>query len=80
MFENGNYRRRRRMKRPYRTGAHFQKMFGDSYIANANNFAHRSVFTQQGYQPYPPRYDTGLVKHRFQIDFKLIIIIKTLQS
>lgn len=60
MFENGNYRRRRRMKRPYRTGAHFQKMFGDSYIANASNFAHRTVFSQPGYQPYP-RYDTGLV-------------------
>ncbi|CAO1342889.1 unnamed protein product [Diamesa tonsa] len=58
MFENGNYRRRRRMKRPYRTGAHFQKMFGESYIASSNNFAHRTVFSQPGYQPYP-RYDTS---------------------
>lgn len=53
MFENGNYRRRRRMKRPYRTGSHFQKMFGDTY-----NFGHRGVFPQP-YQTYPPRYDTS---------------------
>lgn len=57
MFENGNYRRRRRMKRPYRTGSHhFNKMFGDGY----SNFA-RGVFPQPTYQTYPPRYDTGLV-------------------
>jgi forkhead box protein L len=54
MFENGNYRRRRRMKRPYRTGSHFQKIFGDSY----GNFAPRGVFPQPAYQTYPPRYDT----------------------
>jgi len=54
MFENGNYRRRRRMKRPYRTGSHFQKMFGDSYA----NFSHRGgMFPQSAYQTYPPRYD-----------------------
>jgi forkhead box protein L len=52
MFENGNYRRRRRMKRPYRTG-HFQKMFGDF-----GNYAARGIFPQPGYQTYPPRYDT----------------------
>lgn len=54
MFENGNYRRRRRMKRPYRTGSHFQKIFGDSY----GNFAPRGVFPQPAYQTYQPRYDT----------------------
>ncbi len=61
MFENGNYRRRRRMKRPYRTGAHFQKMFGESYLANAN-FGHRAVFAQSPYQTYPGQrigYDTA---------------------
>lgn len=57
MFENGNYKRRRRMKRPYRTG-HYSKMFGDSYMANAGNFTHRPVFAQSPYQTYP-RYDTG---------------------
>ncbi|XP_055639466.1 forkhead box protein fkh-2-like isoform X1 [Toxorhynchites rutilus septentrionalis] len=57
MFENGNYKRRRRMKRPYRTG-HYSKMFGDSYMANAGNFSHRPVFAQSPYQTYP-RYDTG---------------------
>lgn len=51
MFENGNYRRRRRMKRPYRTGAHFSKMFGEY-----NNFR-GAVFPQPPYQTYP-RYDT----------------------
>lgn len=56
MFENGNYKRRRRMKRPYRTG-HYSKMFGETYMANASNFG-RPVFAQSPYQPYP-RYDTG---------------------
>uniref|UniRef100_A0A336LNL0 Forkhead box protein L2 n=1 Tax=Culicoides sonorensis TaxID=179676 RepID=A0A336LNL0_CULSO len=56
MFENGNYRRRRRMKRPYRTGAHFSKMFADPMYGNAN-FGHRVAF-QAPYQSYP-RYDAG---------------------
>ncbi|XP_062548709.1 forkhead box protein L2-like isoform X2 [Armigeres subalbatus] len=55
MFENGNYKRRRRMKRPYRTG-HYSKMFGDSYMTNPGNFG-RPVFAQSPYQY--PRYDTG---------------------
>lgn len=59
MFENGNYRRRRRMKRPYRTGAHFQKMLSESY-----NFSHR-VF-QPHYQTYPPRYDT---RYKIHLDY-----------
>lgn len=57
MFENGNYKRRRRMKRPYRTG-HYSKMFGDSYMTNPGNFTHRPVFAQSPYQAYP-RYDAG---------------------
>ncbi|XP_035773209.1 forkhead box protein D3-A-like isoform X2 [Anopheles albimanus] len=57
MFENGNYKRRRRMKRPYRTG-HYSKMFGDSYVTNPTSFSHRPVFAQSPYQTYP-RYDTG---------------------
>lgn len=45
------------MKRPYRTGAHFQKMFGDYNLAGAN-FGHRAVFPQAPYQAYPTtRYD-----------------------
>jgi len=55
MFENGNYRRRRRMKRPYRTGSHFQKIFGEPY----GNFPPRGVFPQPSYQTYPPRYDAN---------------------
>uniref|UniRef100_A0A182JL46 Forkhead box protein L2 n=1 Tax=Anopheles atroparvus TaxID=41427 RepID=A0A182JL46_ANOAO len=57
MFENGNYKRRRRMKRPYRT-SHYSKMFPDPYVANPGNFGHRPVFTQNPYQTYP-RYDAG---------------------
>lgn len=58
MFENGNYRRRRRMKRPYRTGAHYSKMFGDGYTTNATNYGPRTVFPANHYQGYP-RYDPG---------------------
>ena len=52
MFENGNYRRRRRMKRPYRTGTHFSKMFTEPYVGNNGNFGPRSMFTQNPYQNY----------------------------
>jgi forkhead box protein L len=31
MFENGNYRRRRRMKRPYRPPPYAKGLFGDAY-------------------------------------------------
>lgn len=57
MFENGNYRRRRRMKRPYRS-APFGKMFGENF-ANAN-YSGRSPFAaaQSPYVPYP-RYDSA---------------------
>ncbi|XP_037047182.1 forkhead box protein D2-like [Bradysia coprophila] len=54
MFENGNYRRRRRMKRPYRTGAHFSKIFAEPYVTNSANFAPR--FPHNSYQTYP-RYE-----------------------
>ncbi|XP_037916174.1 forkhead box protein D3-A-like isoform X2 [Hermetia illucens] len=58
MFENGNYRRRRRMKRPYRTAGHFSKMFSEPY-GNPTNFPSRpTLFTQNPYQTYP-RYDAG---------------------
>lgn len=60
MFENGNYRRRRRMKRPYRTGAHFSKLYADPYGTGAGTFAPRSVFQHNSYQPYP-RYDSRYV-------------------
>lgn len=57
MFENGNYRRRKRMKRPYRTGAHFSKMY-DPYVTNPNNYtSSRTVFPHNSYQTYP-RYET----------------------
>lgn len=61
MFENGNYRRRRRMKRPYRTGAHFSKMFAEPYVTNSANFAPR--FPHNSYQTYP-RYEPRFVEMR----------------
>lgn len=57
MFENGNYRRRRRMKRPYRTGVHFSKMFNSEQYPSGPNFT-RSVYgTYQPYPRYDPRYE-----------------------
>lgn len=56
MFENGNYRRRRRMKRPYRA-AGFGQRFDESFATSAN-YAGRSHFpAQPPYAPYP-RYDS----------------------
>lgn len=61
MFENGNFRRRRRMKRPYRTGAHFSKVF-DPY-ANTAGYGITAgtractMFTNNSFSPYQ-RYDT----------------------
>lgn len=50
MFENGNYRRRRRMKRPYRgTTGHYSKMLGDTYVTTTSNFTQRASFPYQGY-------------------------------
>ncbi|KAL4717865.1 hypothetical protein ACJJTC_001014 [Scirpophaga incertulas] len=34
MFENGNYRRRRRMKKPYRANPYGKALFGDGYHAH----------------------------------------------
>lgn len=54
MFENGNFRRRRRMKRPYRSGAHYAKMFQEPFVTGAPNF--------QRYPPYQngyARFDAG---------------------
>lgn len=57
------------MKRPYRTGAHFSKMFAEPYVTNSANFAPR--FPHNSYQTYPryePRFDSlvGNFKRHFQ--------------
>eukprot|EP00112_Aurelia_sp_Birch-Aquarium-sp1_P021245 Seg567.2 transcript_id=Seg567.2/GoldUCD/mRNA.D3Y31 product="Forkhead box protein L2" protein_id=Seg567.2/GoldUCD/D3Y31 len=55
MFEDGNYRRRRRMKRPYRTAAHYPFQNGyytsDARMLNYMNHFHWSA--QEQYSPTP---------------------------
>ncbi|XP_012062125.1 PREDICTED: forkhead box protein L2-like, partial [Atta cephalotes] len=61
MFENGNYRRRRRMKRPYRNTPYHKPLFGDPFSATTHMLGPRNIF---GHSPpsYAPtaytRYDT----------------------
>ncbi|XP_052746793.1 protein fork head-like [Bicyclus anynana] len=65
MFENGNYRRRRRMKKPFRSAPYNKPLFGDGYLhaqhphmqslqlGPPNYFGSRSP-----YSPTYSRYDT----------------------
>ncbi|XP_056648870.1 forkhead box protein L2-like [Diorhabda carinulata] len=56
MFENGNYRRRRRMKRPYRSAQPYPKaFFGDALGQHALPLA-RNIFTPPTYPPEFSRY------------------------
>lgn len=62
MFENGNYRRRKRMKRPYRSTAPYSKCY-ESYVAaatsNPNSYASsRTVFAHNTYPSYG-RFDSS---------------------
>ncbi|XP_016918356.1 forkhead box protein I1-like isoform X4 [Apis cerana] len=50
MFENGNYRRRRRMKRPYRN-APYKPLFGDPFTPTHVHLGPRNLFG-----PSPPSY------------------------
>ncbi|XP_014474333.1 PREDICTED: fork head domain transcription factor slp1-like isoform X2 [Dinoponera quadriceps] len=62
MFENGNYRRRRRMKRPYRNAPYHKPLFGDPFSTTHVHLGPRNIF---GHSPpsYAPttytRYDTS---------------------
>lgn len=59
MFENGNYRRRRRMKRPYRSAQPYAKaFFGDPLGQHGLPLA-RNIFTPPTYPPSYSRYDTA---------------------
>ncbi|CAG9814054.1 unnamed protein product, partial [Phaedon cochleariae] len=62
MFENGNYRRRRRMKRPYRSAAaahppYPKAFFGDALAQHGLPIA-RNIFTPPAYPPPYSRYET----------------------
>lgn len=58
MFENGNYRRRRRMKRPYRTQSYPKAFFGDTLGQHGLPLA-RNIFTPPTYPPPYSRYDAA---------------------
>ncbi|KAG7212274.1 hypothetical protein KM043_012602 [Ampulex compressa] len=51
MFENGNYRRRRRMKRPYRNTSYHKPIFGDPFSPTHVHLGPRNLFG-----PSPPSY------------------------
>lgn len=58
MFENGNYRRRRRMKRPYRSAQPYPKAFFGDALAQHPLPLGRNIFTPPTYPPPPyTRYD-----------------------
>ncbi|CAH2103999.1 unnamed protein product [Euphydryas editha] len=67
MFENGNYKRRRRMKRPFRATPYPKALFGDGYVTHVGQhphmqsipLGHRNYFgSTSPYPPSYPRYDT----------------------
>ncbi|XP_037977904.2 forkhead box protein L2 isoform X3 [Plutella xylostella] len=69
MFENGNFRRRRRMKRPFRATPYSKTLFGDGYhvghVGHAPHMQPLPLGTRNYFgagSPYPPsypRYDTS---------------------
>ncbi|XP_045458561.1 forkhead box protein L2-like [Melitaea cinxia] len=68
MFENGNFKRRRRMKRPFRTAPYPKPLFGDGYVTHVGQhphmqsipLGHRNYFgSTSPYPPSYPRYDTS---------------------
>ncbi|XP_076631445.1 uncharacterized protein LOC143346826 isoform X2 [Colletes latitarsis] len=62
MFENGNYRRRRRMKRPYRNAPYQKPLFGDPFSPTHVHLGPRNLFAHSppSYAPPPyTRYDTS---------------------
>ncbi|XP_026500480.2 forkhead box protein L2-like isoform X1 [Vanessa tameamea] len=68
MFENGNYKRRRRMKRPFRATPYPKTLFGEGYVTHVGqhphmqsiSLGHRNYFgSTSPYPPSYPRYDTS---------------------
>ncbi|XP_072397296.1 uncharacterized protein [Diabrotica undecimpunctata] len=60
MFENGNYRRRRRMKRPYRSAQPYPKAFFGDTLSQHGLPLPRNIFTPPTYPPAYSRYDNWL--------------------
>lgn len=58
MFENGNYRRRRRMKRPYRSAQPYPKAFFGDALGQHGLPLTRNIFTPPAYPPPYSRYDS----------------------
>lgn len=62
MFENGNYRRRRRMKRPYRSAPYHKPLFGDPFSSTHVHLGPRNLFghSSPSYGPSSyTRYDAS---------------------
>lgn len=60
MFENGNYRRRKRMKRTYRPASYSR--VHEPYVTNPSTYVNaRAVFPHNSYQSYQ-RYEAQYVK------------------
>ncbi|KAJ8980047.1 hypothetical protein NQ317_012887 [Molorchus minor] len=59
MFENGNYRRRRRMKRPYRSTQPYPKTFFGDALGQHGLPLTRNIFTPPAYPPPYSRYETS---------------------
>lgn len=57
MFENGNYRRRRRMKRPYRAQPYPKAYYGNSLGQHGLPLP-RNIFTPPSYPPPYSRYES----------------------
>lgn len=69
MFENGNYRRRRRMKRPYRSAQPYPKaFFGDALSQHGLPLA-RNIFSPTSYPPAYSRYDTSSWLNQAQLGY-----------
>ncbi|XP_023288029.1 forkhead box protein L1 isoform X2 [Orussus abietinus] len=59
MFENGNYRRRKRMKRPYRSAPYHKSLYSDTFPTHLHFSSAKTIFAAHSPPSYPAysRYD-----------------------
>lgn len=69
MFENGNYRRRRRMKRPYRSAQPYPKAFFGDALGQHGLPLTRNIFSPTTYPPTYTRYDTSSWLNQAQLGY-----------